>query len=204
MGGVALTALGGLWAGSGGAAGSRGRRRVSRGRCGTWRHLSSLCVASVALGDSHLHFAWQAWHLRHWAGSGGAAGSHGRRGLSRGRRGTWRHSFCVAGVALGDIHLHFAWQAWHLPGLPGGALFDFFISLPLLPSCPLTLVPFCSRECLAVRAVAVRQCQCSLVQDLTFKLFYVACLLIIVSLMLCMVKLPCNRQRCQAFAGARR
>ena len=42
------------------------------------------------------------------------------------------------------------------------------------------------------------------VQDLTFKLFYVACLLIIVSLMLCMVKLPCNRQRCQAFAGARR
>ena len=20
---------------------------------------------------------------------------------------------CVAGVALGDIHLHFAWQAWH-------------------------------------------------------------------------------------------
>ena len=22
-------------------------------------------------------------------------------------------SFCVAGVALGDIHLHFAWQAWH-------------------------------------------------------------------------------------------
>ena len=45
-------------------------------------------------------------------------------------------------------------------GLPGGALFDFFISLPLLPSCPLTLVPFCSRECLAVRAVAVRQCQC--------------------------------------------
>ena len=23
-------------------------------------------------------------------------------------------SLCVAGVALGDIHLHFAWQAWHL------------------------------------------------------------------------------------------
>ena len=37
----------------------------------------------------------------------------------RGRRGTWRHppSFHVAGVALGDIHLRFAsqaWQAWHL------------------------------------------------------------------------------------------
>ena len=31
------------------------------------------------------------------------------------RRGTWRHqpSFCVASVALGDIHFRFAWQAWH-------------------------------------------------------------------------------------------
>ena len=39
--------------------------------------------------------------------------------LSTGRRGTWRHppSFPVAGVALGDSHLGFAWQAgsggWH-------------------------------------------------------------------------------------------
>jgi len=24
---------------------------------------------------------------------------------------------CVAGVALGDIGLHFAWQAWHLATL---------------------------------------------------------------------------------------
>ena len=34
----------------------------------------------------------------------------------RGRRGTWRHglSVCVAGVALGDIDRHFAWQAWNL------------------------------------------------------------------------------------------
>ena len=23
-------------------------------------------------------------------------------------------AFCVAGVALGDMDLHFAWQAWHL------------------------------------------------------------------------------------------
>jgi len=23
-------------------------------------------------------------------------------------------ALCVAGVALDDIHLHFAWQAWHL------------------------------------------------------------------------------------------
>ena len=31
----------------------------------------------------------------------------------RGRRGTWRHrpSLCVAGVVLGDIDCHFAWQA---------------------------------------------------------------------------------------------
>ena len=34
----------------------------------------------------------------------------------RGRRGAWRHqpALCVAGVALGDICLLFAWQAWHL------------------------------------------------------------------------------------------
>ena len=44
----------------------------------------------MALGDIDAHFAaWHAWHLRHWAGSGGAPG-------------------------LGDMDLHFAWQAWHL------------------------------------------------------------------------------------------
>ena len=138
------------------------RRGVLRGRRGTWRHPPSLCVAGVALGDIHRHFAWQAWHLWHWAGSGGALGFRcdavaprrfawqawrlatctltlrGRRGtygtglalvaplgfrcdavapgVLRGRRGTWRHppSLCVAGVALGGIHRHFAWQAWHL------------------------------------------------------------------------------------------
>ena len=88
---------------------------VSRGRRGTWGTglalvvrlgalwspgAAPLCVAGVALGDNHLRFAWQAWHLGHWAGSGGA------------RSGTWRlpPSFCVAGVALADIHLRFAWQ----------------------------------------------------------------------------------------------
>ena len=37
----------------------------------------------------------------------------GRRGTWRGRRGTWRHLlwFGVAGVALGDIYLRFAWHA---------------------------------------------------------------------------------------------
>ena len=132
---------------------------VLRGRRGTWWHLSSLCVAGVALGDIYRHFARQAWHSRHWAGSGGALGPEWtvwRRGCFawqawhlvtsivtlRGRRGTWWHLsslcaagvaltalgwrawagvdgltprlFCVAGVALGDIYRHFAWQAWHL------------------------------------------------------------------------------------------
>ena len=50
------------------------------------------------------HFAWQAWHLWHWAGSGGALGL----GLVA--------ALCVAGVALGDIYLRFAWQAWHRRG----------------------------------------------------------------------------------------
>ena len=40
----------------------------------------------------------------------------GRHGFLRGRRGTRRHgrASCVAGVGLGDIDLHFAWQVWHL------------------------------------------------------------------------------------------
>ena len=50
---------------------------------------AAVCVAGVALGDIELHFGWQAWHLRHWAGPGGAVGSGGRRGCLRGRRGTW-------------------------------------------------------------------------------------------------------------------
>ena len=29
-------------------------------------------VAGVGLGDMDVHSAWQAWHLWHWAGSGGA------------------------------------------------------------------------------------------------------------------------------------
>ena len=49
---------------------------------GTWRHRPSFRVAGVALmalgwlfGRAvHLRFAWQAWHLRHWAGSGVALG----------------------------------------------------------------------------------------------------------------------------------
>ena len=133
MAGVALTALGGLWWRTGFPADAV--------------DAAALCVASVALGDIHLRFTWQAWHLRRWAGSGGAPGSQltpwtprlfawqawhlvTSTFTLRGRRGTYgtglAHplslcvagvaftALCVAGVALGDIHLHSAWPAWHL------------------------------------------------------------------------------------------
>ena len=85
-------------------------------------------MAGVALGDMDLHFAWQAWHLWHGAGSGGALGSrlapwtpplfawHAWHLATssvtlRGRRGIWRHraSLCVAGVALMTL----GWLWWH-------------------------------------------------------------------------------------------
>ena len=75
-------------------------------RDASW-HPSSLCVAGPLLrgrrGTSgmDLHFL----HLRHWAGSGGALGRLGFQWSPR--------VSCVPGVALRDIHLHFAWQAWH-------------------------------------------------------------------------------------------
>ena len=94
---------------------------------------AAFCVAGVALGDMDWHFAWQAWQLVTWIvtlrgrrgayGTGlalvarlGRSGRGGRRGFLRGRRGTWRHrlALCVAGVALGDMDRHFAWQVWHL------------------------------------------------------------------------------------------
>ena len=90
-------------------------------------------VAGVALDDIDLHFAWQAWHLatstfvlrgrRGTYGTGLALVTRlapvcrrGHCGRLRGRRGTWsqRPSLCMADVALGDIDLHFAWQARHL------------------------------------------------------------------------------------------
>ena len=89
-----------------------------RGRRGTWRHPPSFHVAGVALGDIHLRFAWQAWHLWHCVlrldglVAGDAAGLC-VAGVALGDR-SHPPSFCVAGMALGDIHLCFAWQAWHL------------------------------------------------------------------------------------------
>ena len=46
----------------------------------------------------------------HWAGTDDALGSGWvAAGFAAGRR-----TLCVAGVALGDMDCHFAWQAWHL------------------------------------------------------------------------------------------
>eukprot|EP00435_Cladocopium_sp_Y103_P073648 s178_g44.t1 len=105
---------------------------------------ASFCVANVALGDIDLHFVWQASHLTAWSFTlCGRRGTYGTQlGLVTrlvaalhlttwtftlcGRRGTYgtqlglvtvavdAASFCVAGVALGDIDLYFVWQAWHL------------------------------------------------------------------------------------------
>ena len=92
-------------------------------------------VAGVALGDIHLRFtwqallfgdivsstfAWQAWHVWHWAGSYGTPGPEWNAGtprllawqawhletstfVSRGRRG-----YLVTSTST------FAWQAWHV------------------------------------------------------------------------------------------
>ena len=68
-----------------------GRRGFLHGRRKTWRH-RAFCVAGAARGDMDVHFAWQAWHLWHWAGSGGALGS---------QLTPWAPRL-------------FAWQAWHL------------------------------------------------------------------------------------------
>ena len=112
---------------------------VSRGRRGTNLHPPSFCVAGVALmvlggllgpdfsPVTPRHLAWQAWHLvtprftwQAWPQKLASTV------VLRGRRGThgteWRAwsgivacdaaALCVAGVALGDIHPRFTWQAW--------------------------------------------------------------------------------------------
>ena len=94
-----------------------------RGRCGTSRHRPPLCVVGVALMPLGWLW-WRAWFPVWRRGRRGSlrgkrgiwrhfAWRRSRRGSLRGRRDTWRHlpSLCVAGVALGDIDLHFAWHA---------------------------------------------------------------------------------------------
>ena len=141
---VALMALGWLWWRALAGFSRRSRRGTLRDSRGTWRHR----VAGVARGDIQHRFAWQLWHLWHWAGSGGPflispfsfpflipfplflSLSPFPFSLSP---FPFFFSFllsllpfpfplqmessgklCVAGVPLGDIHLRFAWQAWHL------------------------------------------------------------------------------------------
>ena len=82
----------------------------------------------TTLSQTLFPFAWQAWHLATstcvWRGRRGACCTWlalvaclvavsrlGRCATLRGRHGTCSHelSFCVAGVALGDIDFRFAW-----------------------------------------------------------------------------------------------
>ena len=111
-------------------------RHVSATRGTVWAQPA--CEHVSSLGDIDAHFAWQAWHLRHWAGSGDAPGSQmtpwpprlfawqawhlvTSTVTLRGRRGTWRHgpSPCVAGVALGDMYLHLVTSTLTLRGRRG-------------------------------------------------------------------------------------
>ena len=71
------------------------------------------------LDDMDCYFAWQAWHLttsivtlRGRRGTDGTGLALVARLVSRRRRDAV--AFCVAGVALWDIHLRFTWQAWYL------------------------------------------------------------------------------------------
>ena len=73
-------------------------------------------VAGVELGDIDLHFVWQAWQLVTSTFSLCAkCGKHGT-GLAPVARLVHGDAapLCVAGVALGDIDLHFVWHARHL------------------------------------------------------------------------------------------
>ena len=85
-----------------------------RGRRGTWRQPPSCDVAGVAL----VALGWVWW--RAWSPL-----------VARDAA-----ALCVAGVALGDIHLRLMWQAWHtelfhthtrpLSFLPPSSCFNFF------------------------------------------------------------------------------
>ena len=102
------------------------RRGILRGRRGINSHLPSFHVAGVAPPHIYRRFAWQAWHLWHWVARLDLVRRPWRRGILRGRRGTygtgWRAwtwlgardaaAFCVAGVAQTRIYRHFTWPAW--------------------------------------------------------------------------------------------
>ena len=73
-------------------------------------------MAGVALGDFDLCFAWQAGHLATSTFTlSGRSGTYGTGLALVARLGlAGAAGLCVRGVALGDIDLPFAWQAWRL------------------------------------------------------------------------------------------
>ena len=101
-----------------------GRRGTLRGRRGIWRRRPSICVAGRPLfcvaGVALIALVWVLLRARSpFVARSAAALCVAAVTLAtstfvvRGRRGAWRHppSFCVAGVALGDVDLHFV-RAW--------------------------------------------------------------------------------------------
>ena len=80
------------------------------------RDAAALCVAGMALGDIHLRFTWQGVaqsHVPPWFCVAGVALMALGGVLGPGLVARDAAALCVAGVALGDIHLRFTWQAWH-------------------------------------------------------------------------------------------
>ena len=83
---------------------------VLRGRRCAWSHPPSFRVAGVALRA----LGWLWW--RAWTGlvTGDAAALWLWWRAWTGSVAGDAAALCVAGVALGDIHLRFTWQEWHL------------------------------------------------------------------------------------------
>ena len=80
-----------------------------RGRRGTWWHPPWFHVAGVA--QPHIYRRLPSFCV---AGVGQMAlGGALGPGLGAAVTPVTPRHFCVAGVALGDIHLDFTWQAWH-------------------------------------------------------------------------------------------
>ena len=72
MAGVELVALGWLWWLAWSPLVARGAAPLCV--AGVALDGRSVCMAGVALRDIDVPLAWQAWHLLHLAGSGGALG----------------------------------------------------------------------------------------------------------------------------------
>ena len=81
-----------------------------RGRRGTNSHLLSFCVAGVALMAVGGALGLIS-HPRSFCVAGASLMALGGA-LGPGLVARDAAALCVAGVALGDIHLRFTWQAW--------------------------------------------------------------------------------------------